>query len=83
MGWAPNEIDWGTAAQLQAERHHWEEAVVIFRTWTTVEQALKKQIITALETMYLGTLNKDMGGFASTTERDMLEQLFLSYGSIT
>jgi hypothetical protein len=30
------------AAQLAAERHHWEEAVVTFRTWNTVEQALEK-----------------------------------------
>jgi hypothetical protein len=82
-GRAPAKIDGGTAAQLLAELHRWEEAVVIFRTWTTVEQALKKQIITAVEQMYLEILNNDMVSFANTTARDMLELLFLSYGSIT
>jgi hypothetical protein len=47
----PAEIDGGTAAQLAVERHHWEEAVVTFRTWNSVEQALKKQIITVFEPM--------------------------------
>jgi hypothetical protein len=82
-GGVPNEIVGGTAAALLAERHHWEEDVVIFRTWTTVEQALKKQIITEFEPMYLGILNNHMVGFANTTATDMLGHLFLSYGSIT
>jgi hypothetical protein len=63
--------------------HRWEEDVSIFRTWTTVEQALKKQIITAFEPMYLEILNNDMVGFTNTTARDMIYHLFLSYGSIT
>jgi hypothetical protein len=41
---ATNEIVGGTAAAVLAERHHWEEAVVIFRTWKTVEQALKNKL---------------------------------------
>jgi hypothetical protein len=41
-GRGPARIDGGTAAQLAAELHHWEEAVVTFITWNTVEQALKK-----------------------------------------
>jgi hypothetical protein len=32
--------------------------------------------------MYLEILNNDMVGFANTTARDMLEHIFLSYGSI-
>jgi hypothetical protein len=73
----------GTAAALLAECHRWEEAGVIFRTWITVEQALKNQIITVLDPMYLEILNNDMVGFANTTARYMLEHLFLYYGSIT
>jgi hypothetical protein len=65
------------------KHHRWEEAVSIFRTWTTVEQALKKQIIMAFEPMYLEILNNDMVGSANTTARDMLYHLFFSYGSIT
>jgi hypothetical protein len=48
-----------------------------------VEQALKKKIITAFEPIYLEILNNDMVLFASTNARDMLDHLFISYGSIT
>jgi hypothetical protein len=82
-GGAPNEIVGGTVAALLAERHCWEEAVSIFRTWTTVEQALKKQIITPFDPMYLEIINSDMVGFSNTTARDMSNHLFISYGSIT
>jgi hypothetical protein len=33
--------------------------------------------------MYLEILNIDMVGFSKTNARDMIEHLFLSYGSIT
>jgi hypothetical protein len=80
---APTEIDGGTAAQLSAERHRWEEAVTTFRTRYTVEQALKKQIITVFDSMYLEILNNDMVDFANTYAREMLEHLFISYSSIS
>jgi hypothetical protein len=80
-GRVPTGIVRGTAAAVLAERHRWEEDVSIFRTWTTVEQALKK-IIMAFKPMYLEILSNDMVGFANTTARDMLDHLFISYGSI-
>jgi hypothetical protein len=48
-----------------------------------VQQALKKQIITVFELMYLDILNEDMVGFAKITTRLMLDHLFLTYGNIT
>jgi hypothetical protein len=36
-----------------------------------------------MEPMYLEIPNNDIIGFASTTARDMIEHLFLYYGSIT
>jgi hypothetical protein len=33
--------------------------------------------------MYIEIINDDLVGFAMTTSRDMLDHLFLSYGSIT
>jgi hypothetical protein len=75
-------IDQSAAVQLSAARHSWEEAVLTFRTYNTVQQALKKQIITVFEPMYLDILNDDMVGFAKITAREMLEHLFLTYGSI-
>jgi hypothetical protein len=35
------------------------------------------------EPMYLEILNDDLVGFANTTVRDMLDHIFLYYGSIT
>jgi hypothetical protein len=83
LGGAPDEIVGGTAAVILAERYHWEEDVSIFRTWKTVEQALEKQIITAFEPIYLEILNNYTVRLANTTTRDMLDHLFISYGSIT
>jgi hypothetical protein len=43
-GRAPAATD-GTAAKISAARHVWEEDVQTYRTCTSVQQALKKQII--------------------------------------
>jgi hypothetical protein len=43
LGRAPANTD-GTAAQISAARHIWEEDVQTYRTCTSVQQALKKQI---------------------------------------
>jgi hypothetical protein len=45
-GVVPAFWDHGTVAQLIAARHSWKEAVLTFRTFNTVQQTLKKQIIT-------------------------------------
>jgi hypothetical protein len=49
-GRAPATTD-GTAAQISAARHVWEEDVQTYRTCTSVQQALKKQIISVFEPM--------------------------------
>jgi hypothetical protein len=83
-GRAPAAIEGGrTAAQISADKHRWEEATNDFKTYNTVQSALKKQIITVVEPMYIGIFNDDLVGFASTKSRDMLDHLFLFYGSIT
>jgi hypothetical protein len=83
-GRAPSAIEGGgTAAQISAEKYRWEEATNDFKTYNTVQSALKKQIITVIEPMYIEILNDDLISFANTTSRDMLDHLFFSYGSIT
>jgi hypothetical protein len=72
-----------TAAQISAARHIWEEDVQTFRTCTSVQQALKKQIISVFEPMYLDILNEIMVGYANISARDMLDHLFETYGNIT
>jgi hypothetical protein len=81
LGRAPANTD-GTAAQISAARHIWEEDVQTYRTYTSVQQALKKQIINAFEPMYLDVLNDDMVGFANLSAWDMLDHLFITYGNI-
>jgi hypothetical protein len=78
-GRAPSAIEGGgTAAQISAAKHRWEEATTAFKTYNTVQSALKEQIITVVEPMYIEILNDYLVGFASTTSRDMLDNLFLS-----
>jgi hypothetical protein len=73
----------GTAAQIGAARHIWEESVLTFRTFTSVQQTLKKQIITVFEPMHLDILNDEMVGFANITAWEILDHLFMTYVNIT
>jgi hypothetical protein len=81
-GRAPAETD-ETAAQLTTARHLWEEDVQTHRKCTSVQQALKKQIIGVFEPMYIEILNDNMVGYANISERDMLDHIFETYGNIT
>jgi hypothetical protein len=81
-GRSPANTD-GTDAQISAARHIWEEDVQTYRTYTSVQQALKEQIISVLELMYLEVLNDNMVRFANISARDMLDNLFSTYGNIT
>jgi hypothetical protein len=81
-GRAPAIMD-GTAAQISAARHIWEEDVQTCRTCTSIQQALKKQIISVFEPIYLDILNDNMVGYANISARGMLDHLFETYGNIT
>jgi hypothetical protein len=81
-GRAPATTD-GTAAQISAALHIWEEDVQTYRTCTSVQQALKKQIISVSEPMYLDILNDNMVGYANISARGMSDHLFETYGNIT
>jgi hypothetical protein len=74
-GRAPANTD-GTAAQISAARHIWEEYLQTYRTYTSLQQALKKQIISVFEPMYLDILNENMVSYANISARDMLDHLF-------
>jgi hypothetical protein len=81
-GRSPSATD-GTSAQINATRHNWEGDVQTYRTCTSVQQALKKQIISVFEPMYLDILNDSMEGYANISARDMLDNLFETYRNIT
>jgi uncharacterized protein YbgA (DUF1722 family) len=48
-----------------------------------VQQALKRNIISVFEPMYLDILNDNMVGYANISAREMLDHLFETYGNIT
>jgi hypothetical protein len=81
-GRAPAITD-GTAAQLSAARHVWEEDVQTYWICTSIQQALNKQIIGVFEPMYLEILNENMVGYSKISARDMLDHLFETYSNIT
>jgi hypothetical protein len=81
-GRSPGNTD-GTSANISAARHTWDEEVQTYHTYTYVQQALKKQIITVFEPMYLDVLNDEMVVFANISARAMLDHLFITYGNIT
>jgi hypothetical protein len=81
-GRAPATTD-GTASQISAAHHQWEEDVQTYQTYTSVQQALKKEIISVFEPMYLEILNANMVGYTNVSARDMLDHLFDTYGNIT
>jgi hypothetical protein len=81
-GWAPANTEC-TAAQISTARHIWEEDVQTYCTYTSVQQALKKQIISVFEPLYFDVLNDNMAGFSKISARDMLDHLFSTYGNIT
>jgi hypothetical protein len=81
-GRAPAITD-GTSAQISAARHIWEEDVQTYRTCTSVQKALRNQIISVFEPMYLDILNDNMLGYANISARGMLDHLFETYGNIT
>jgi hypothetical protein len=81
-GRAPSNTD-GTSAQISAACHIWEEDVQTYQTCTSVQQALKKQIISVFEPMFLDILNDNMVGYANISAIDMLDHLFDTYGKIT
>jgi hypothetical protein len=62
--------------------HLWEEEVQTYWTYTSIQQALKNQIISVFEPMYLDILNDNMVGYANISARDMLDHLFETYGNI-
>jgi hypothetical protein len=81
-GRAPANTD-GTEAQISAARHIWEEDVQTYRTYILIQQALKKQIISVFEPIYLNIFNENMVGYANISARDMFDHLFETYGNIT
>jgi hypothetical protein len=57
--------------------------VQTYRTCTSVQQALKKQLIGVFEPIYLEILKYNMVVYANISAIDMLDHLFDTYGNST
>lgn len=77
-------IPQGTTAAITAiiVRNH-EEAQRSWREYNNLHLALKKQIVNALEPLFLRSLKDRNVGFNNVTLRDMLTLLFRNYGQLT
>jgi hypothetical protein len=64
------------------ERQH-EESLRMWRTHNTVQDAIKAQIVQAINPIWIETLNNRYTGYAGVTIRDLLNHLYDRYGSIT
>jgi hypothetical protein len=67
----------------QRRSPHLGKGIQTYWTCTSVHQALKNQIISVFEPMYLEILNDNMVGYANISSIDMLDHLFETYGNIT
>jgi hypothetical protein len=54
-----------------------------YRKYTSVQQALKKQIISLFKPICVDILNDNMVGYDNISAREMLDHLFETYGNIT
>ena len=66
----------------QANRQH-KADVKEFQTYTAVQGALKKQILAAIEDIYLSAIKDPILGYANRTTMDMLDHLFNNYAQLT
>ena len=59
------------------------EDLRIWREYINVDAALKQQLIKAVNSLYLRTLQHRHTGFTTSTTRNLIEHLLTSYGDIT
>jgi hypothetical protein len=70
-----------TAAQITSVRQLHTEATGLFLEYTATDKALKQQLIGAINSLYLRTLNHRITGFANRTTRQMLA--YTNYGRLS
>ena len=72
-----------TDAQIAHTKHEHEKSTRKFCLFKTVNNALKKQIVTAIDNIYIKALRDRVTGFAARSARDILEYLYRTYRSVT
>jgi hypothetical protein len=76
---APN----ATNAQIHAADTTYQRNITDFTTYINTRNALRAQILVALNENYYSILNDPLFGYATITPRDLLRHLTTTYGKIT
>jgi hypothetical protein len=69
------------AAQITKANWHFDAAQIEFQTFTIIEGLLKRQVLAAVNIMYINKLNDETVGFPTATCRGLLQYLRLHYGT--
>jgi hypothetical protein len=74
-------IDMTSAVMAKTTRLH-KEATQVYRTYHSVDQAIKKLIIESFDDAYLNALSDEIVGYANCTSLQLLTQLLTYYAMI-
>jgi hypothetical protein len=72
-----------TAAQINANCYRHLENIKIFQTYNNVQNALKQQILAAVDNIYVWTLRNTHTGYTMVTTLQILNHLYTTYGQLT
>ena len=70
-------------AQIAHAKREHEEFTRKFRLFKAVDNALKNQLVNAIDDIYIKYLRDNVTGFAARSVRDVPEYLYPTYGSVT
>ena len=73
----------GTGPVLAAIVAAHKLATDIFKEYNATDKALKQQVISAVNNIYISTLRHRITGFANVSTREMLVHLYTTYGRLT
>ena len=72
-----------TAAQISANRDRYNDRLHVYRTYNNVQNALKQQLLAAVDDIYVRTLRNTHTGYARVTTLELLTHLYKVYGRLT
>ena len=72
-----------TAPQISAANRAYDKSKIVFNEYTSLQLALRKQLIAAVEPIYLRAICDKYVGFGNSTILQMLTHLYKSYAKIT
>lgn len=72
-----------TAPQITEANRQYAALLAEHKVYVTTEQALKRQLLAAVDRLYVNELQHETLGFASVSTLQLLTHLHLTYGTIT